>query len=259
MRRLFLMALAFCTMLLPARSGDAYAEYCSQMKNEFSVRFSVPEAKLEFYMADPFLTFTFGNPVEELPGGPIMEAGPVARLSDNCTVVLMNAALSGKDRADMHMKEKVDFYGPVATAWMLINCHKPWAGYYIYNDGHGGVILDKPVEGKKTRTAEEFEALRKEVASLRSQYERNIENSALNTKFNCDRVSIVRIPDIDKVGNMMAPEKDAGIKAGATECYGVELFQWSTGQRIPMLFFIHGQKVSIDACLAKMAKYMQFV
>ena len=48
------------------------------------------------------------------------------------------------------------------------------------------------------------------------------------------------------------------LKSGATECYGVEFYKKSSIDALQMLFFINGDKTSIDECVADMAEYINF-
>lgn len=66
------------------------------------------------------------------------------------------------------------------------------------------------------------------------------------------------------IGHLMFEEESSfdgvieGLKSGATECYGVEFYKKSSIDALQMLFFINGDKTSINDCVADMAEYINF-
>jgi hypothetical protein len=48
------------------------------------------------------------------------------------------------------------------------------------------------------------------------------------------------------------------LKSGATECYGVEFYKKSSIDALQMLFFINGDKTSINDCVSLLAEYIKF-
>lgn len=113
-------------------------------------------------------------------------------------------------------------------------------------------------------SASQLAELQKKVSALRAEHELCYVNGDLTEKVNCDRVFIVRIPNIGKIrGGVYQDEYPfAGViedlKSGATECYGVEFYKKSSIDALQMLFFINGDKISIDECVADMAEYINF-
>ena len=74
----------------------------------------------------------------------------------------------------------------------------------------------------------------------------------------------MRIPNIGKIrGGVYQDEYPFAVviedlKSGATECYGVEFYKKSSIDALQMLFFINGDKTSIDECVADIAEYINF-
>ncbi len=148
---------------------------------------------------------------------------------------------------------------PASTSWMLSNCHYPWAPWYIY--ATYGIIME---DDSMKRSDEEIAELQKQVARLRGKYERLIEKDELTRKAGCDRVFIVRIPDMVKIctnrdiPEYYCPKAEALLKSNATECYGVEFYKHSSYEPLKMLFFINGNNTTIDECVSQMAEYIKF-
>ena len=249
-------------LLMPAftamADNDMYKEYCQLMKEKRNLTFSVPENAVSFQSEGSLFVFSFGERVEEVAGCPIFMAGPIVNLSEDCSLVMMDINSAEKPRPEAYSDNRA-YDVPASTAWMLSNCSYPWAPWYIY--ATRGIDMG---DDSMKRSDEEIAALQKQVARLRAKYERLIENDELTRKIGCDRVFIVRIPDMVKIcTNRDVPEyycsnAEAMLKANATECYGVEFYKHSSYEPLKMLFFINGNNTTIDECVAKMAEYVRF-
>ncbi|MCR5713477.1 MAG: hypothetical protein K6F98_00920 [Bacteroidales bacterium] len=238
---LFASVSILSVLSITAHAGS-FDDYRSQLKEKLSVVLSVPEENAKFHSEAPGFILMFGESLPELPGGPIFEAGPIVTLSKDYSVIMMNADNLQKSRpATMH----------AATAWMLINCATPWAGWYINNVG--GVITDNPAP---TRSDADIASLKEKVDSLRNQYERSIDG-VLAEKSNCDHIYVVQIPHMDEVENMFNPDPVKDLKSGMTDCYGVEFFKSSYGS-LQMVVFVNSARKSIDDCIAELAEYVRF-
>ena len=232
--------------------NDKFDNYISQLNETWSIKLSVPEKRITTFAEDSFCVFTFGDMLDDLPTLPVFEGGPVFSLSRHCKVVL-----SDINNRPKHRPENFTYTTPSAVSWMLSNCDVPWAMWYINNAG--GVITDNP----KVLSVDQQAALRLEVESLRQKYERVLENCSLTQVANCDKIFIVRIPHLDKIGiNKFIPPSpfetlEAELKTKAVECYGVEFYKHSLIEPFKMLFFIDGE-TNIDKCVSKMARCLKF-
>ena len=238
--------------------NDGYNSYSEQLKEKLGVVFSVPEKKVKFYDSMNDAVIRFGE-YDSIAGAPIFYAdAPIVKLSKHCSVVLMDMNNFQKPRP-AHRNTERDYNWPVVTSYMLNNCGTPWAYWYIM--GIYGVRMDDD-SGKLS--ASQLAELQKKVSALRAEHELCYVNGDLTEKVNCDRVFIVRIPNIGKIrGGVYQDEYPfAGViedlKSGATECYGVEFYKKSSIDALQMLFFINGDKISIDECVADMAEYINF-
>lgn len=258
MRRTLSLVVLLMTAFTAMSDNGKYKEYCRQMYEKRNLALYVPEVFVSFQSESPVFVFSFGEKVEELAGRPIFMAGPIVSLSQDCSLVMMDINSVEKPRPGAYSDDRAyDF--PASTAWMLSNCHYPWAGWYIY--ATSGIDIG---DDSMRRTDEEIVALQKQVARLRTKHERLIENDELTRKVGCDRVFIVRIPDMVKictnrdVPDYYCPKAEAMLKTNATECYGVEFYKRSSFEPVKMLFFINGNNTTIDECVAKMAGYIRF-
>lgn len=251
------------TMLLTAiaihtlGNNNDYDNYRTQIKEKLGIKVSIPEKRVDFQTESHFATITFGEQVTEVCGLPGMNVGPIVKLSEYCSVIMMDAETVEKPRPESFPKRRT-YNFPAATSWMLNNCDTPWAEWYI-NNNHGVIIEDE-----EKLTEEEQATLHEKVSVLRVKNERCIKSTELTQNINCDRVFIVRIPNIEKVGTHRSlpeyacPKLDAELKAAATECYGVEFYKYSAFIPFRMLFFINGSNTTIDECVTKMADYILF-
>ena len=247
-------------MITISAMGDdgKYKEYCRQMKEKRNLTLSVPESAVSFQSESSLFVFSFGEKVEELAGRPIFMAGPIISLSKDCSLVMMDIDSAEKPRPGAYSDNRAyDF--PASTSWMLSNCHYPWAPWYIYAT-HGIIMEDDSMK----RSDKEIAELQKQVARLRAKYERLIENDELTRKSGCDRVFIVRIPDMVKIctnrdiPEYYCPKTEALLKTNATECYAVEFYKHSSYEPVKMLFFINGNNTTIDECVSQMAECIKF-
>lgn len=213
---------------------------------------------MSFHSESSLFVLSFGEKVVELAGRPIFMTGPIVSLSQDCSLVMMDIDSEEKPRPGAYSDNRAyDF--PASTSWMLSNCHNPWAPWYTYAT-HGIIIEDDSMR----RSDEEIAELQKQVARLRAKYERLIENDELTLKTGCDRVFIVRIPDMVKIctnrdiPEYYCPKAEALLKSNATECYAVEFYKRSSYKPVKMLFFINGNNTTIDECVAQIAEYINF-
>ena len=243
---------------LPLYAGDGngkYARFCSQLKEKLCVDISIPESLVEFpsqYGDGGMFTFTFAeNRVSSLSisGSPILVAGPLAELSEGCTVVLPSLEHVQKPNPE-HRPPQGEYDMPRASAFMLDNCETESA-HWVINDIYGIV---RP---------EETAALQEKCRALREMNERRFEDGVLVEKTNSDLVFIVRLPYIEKVtsaaiSSPSCPEIDERLHARAKECYAVEFYKRSSYDPLEMLFFIDTDKTTIDECVSMMAGYVRF-
>lgn len=239
--------------------NDNYKTYRQELKEKLKVEFAPFEDDVMFQSESSSFVFTFGDMLKNFPTLPTFEAGAIVKLSENCSVVIMDVASLQRVRPEAH-PENYDYTIPAATGWMLSNCDTPSAGWYINN-----IKGVKGAEGGfKELTKEELQKLQDKVSALRQENERCIENSDLTQTINCDRLFVVRIPDIAKVGThrplpeLSCPKVETVLKANATECYGVEFYKKSSFLPLRMLFFINGNVVTIDDCIKQMADIIKF-
>lgn len=251
---ILLHALLVTAPLYASSDGDDHKEYCALLKEKLSVCLTVPSTLFES-LPDTvtFAPLNFGNPHPKSGGCPVFLMGPTVKLDEYCSIVLMDMKDFRKPRYNTHK----DYTWPGSTAFMLNNCGSPWAYWYIYNIR--GVRSEDFVEP----SPRELRDRQARVDSLRNKYEHRIDDGMLLEQTNCDRVFIIKIPYLDKIGNERYMEGfpmeyiDA-LKSGATECYAVEFYKHSAYVPLDMLFFINGKETNIDKCVAKMAGYIRF-
>lgn len=239
--------------------NNDYSDFCSQMNEKMTIDFFVPQKMMDFhtYLEIPFIAITFGDLLEGFPTNPVFEVGPTLNLSKNCSILIMDLDLVRKKNTEIESNNK-EYSMPVSTGWMLNNCSTPWAQWYI--EGVSGLRINgnQKQSGFRELSEEERVDLKERVSNLRLLYERCIENNKLTNKINCDKVYVVKIPNLDKISNMMDPGYVNILNKEATECYGVEFYKQSLGNSFKMLFFINGNKTTIDKCITKLSKYISF-
>lgn len=265
-RKYFLQALSFAVSVfgflcqLSAQTvNDGYTRwYSKQLKEKLGIVFAVPEKKVKYYNGLNDAVIRFGE-YDNYAGAPIFHADAhIVELSKHCSVVMMDMNNFQKPRP-AHRSTELDYNWPVVTSYMLNNCGTPWARWYIM--GSRGVRMD---DDSGRLSAAQLANLQKKVAALRAKNELCYVNGDLTEKVNCDRVFIVRIPNIGKIGHLMFEEESSfdgvieGLKSGATECYGVEFYKKSSIDALQMLFFINGDKTSINDCVSLLAEYIKF-
>jgi hypothetical protein len=230
--------------LYASSDGDGQKEYCALLKEKLSVDLTVPSTLFES-LPDTvsYASIKFGD--YHLAGGrPIFLMGPAVKLDGHCSIVLMDMKEFRKPSCHNHK----DYTWPGVTAFMLNNCGAPWAYWYIYNIR--GVRFDDYVEP----SPQELRDRQARTDSLRNEYERRVDDGMLLEKTNCDRVFIIKIPDLDKIDM----EAFDALKSGATECYAVEFYKHSAYGALQMIFFINGNETNIDESVAGMAGYIRF-
>lgn len=115
MRKLYLLLAVFSSYsLLFANSGDT-KKYCEELKEKRQVEFTASTAKLEFITEQSFPVFTFGEMENEISALPTFEAGPILKLSRDCSVIMMSVDNIKKPRPDAYSKERV-YNIPSSTA-----------------------------------------------------------------------------------------------------------------------------------------------
>lgn len=249
----FLMFLAMPYMAMA--DGGTHGSYRNLLREKLGVVLTLPDEALDsVHDSMPFISFSFGDYFAEGGGRPTFIAGPKVELDGLCSVVLMDVHELRKPRPEA-LPDNWDYTWPQSVSFMLNNCGSPWASWYIYN--RRGVII----EGAVGHSPRELRAMQERVEKLRILHERRIEDGELVGRTGCDRLFIVRIPDIEKmaVSPDDVPENYlAGLKADATECYGVEFYKHSSQTVFLMLFLINGDSTDIEECVAKMAEYIEF-
>lgn len=252
---MLLHALLVAAPLYASSDGDGQREYSALLKEKLSVNLTVPSTLFESLPdMNSFAPLEFGDH-HPAGGCPIFLMGPAVKLNEHCSIVLMDMKMFRKPNC--HNQE--DYTWPVSTAFMLNNCGSPWAYWYIYNIR--GVRFDDYVEP----SPQELRDRQAKADSLRNEYERRIDDGMLLEKTNCDRVFIIKIPNLEKIGNdgLLLPESSPigfldALKSGMTECYAVEFYKHSAYDALQMIFFINGNETNIDECVARMAGYIRF-
>lgn len=253
-----------------AENND-YNRYRRQLKEKLGIELSVPDSSFEF-VSGPFADFeTVPSDIVDYSKGHILSFGdnhpllgcaaylfgPTVKLNEHCRVAMMDIENVSKPRP-LHRPAPHDYTFAQTSSWMLNNCGEPWAFFYIYDIR--GVRDDNAVRP----SPEELRAMQEKADSLRAKYERCVEEGDIVEKTNCDRVFIVRIPDIEKIGTnpdfapFLSTEYVEALKSNATQCYGVEFYRKANYDPLKMLFFINADEISIDECVSDMAEYIKF-
>ena len=264
--------LLFCAIPFNAiADNNGYNRYCSMLKEKLGIEFSAPASSCEFILstfADFEVTqsdtidnswghvLSFGDN-HALLGAAAFLFGPTIILNEYCTVAMMDIENVTKPRP-AHLPTPRDYTFAHTSAWMLNNCGEPWAFFYIYD------IRGVRDENAVRPSHDELRAIQEKVDALRAKNERCIEKGELVEKTNCDRLFIVRIPNIEKIGTnpdfaqFVVPEYVEALKADATQCYAVEFYRKANYFPLKMLFFVNADKISIDECVSDMAEYIRF-
>lgn len=256
--------------LLRAENND-YNRYRRHLKEKLGIELSVPDSSFEF-VSGPFADYeTMPSDIVDYSKGHILSFGdnhpllgcaaylfgPTVKLNEHCRVAMMDIENVSKPRP-LHRPAPHDYTFAQTSSWMLNNCGEPWAFFYIYDIR--GVRDDNAVRP----SPEELRAMQEKADSLRAKYERCVEEGDIVEKTNCDRVFIVRIPDIEKIGTnpdfapFLSTEYVEALKSNATQCYGVEFYRKANYDPLKMLFFINADEISIDECVSDMAEYIKF-
>ena len=203
---LLCIAIFIFPFLLRAENND-YNRYRRQLKEKLGIELSVPDSSFEF-VSGPFGDYeTMPSDIIDYSKGHILSFGdnhpllgcaaylfgPTVKLNEHCRVAMMDIENVSKPRP-LHRPAPHDYTFAQTSSWMLNNCGEPWAFFYIYDIR--GVRDDNAVRP----SPEELRAMQEKTDSLRAKYERCVEDGDIVEKTNCDRVFIVRIPDIEKIG-----------------------------------------------------------
>lgn len=276
MRKSIIAVLLLCCYLWTNSENSAqgeklYQEYCSNAKTEIGLNISFPEKRiLEMWHPDSALQIIiFDTPLNS--HDPLFVYESIVKISNHCSV-LMEAKrgvkkYNGPIPPYSHPSDYVLF--PFGASFMLKNSHKPHNFRYVNNITRTGVISNKPdAKPLSQRDAEEVEAVKQETRELISQYSRIIDDNPLTQKLNCQNIVITEIPQVDKIRLWVTasgrPEEtkyfNPGFESNNLQCYAVQFY--TTEEELPRsfhtLFFIDGNKTSIDKCIAKAAKYIKF-
>ncbi len=257
MKKIIILIILFAMTHSVIGNNDKYQDYYSQMKEKQGVILSIPEKLVRFHTDVPMMIFTFGKMIEDLPTLPMFKGKVSVNLSEHCIVIMEDISHRSKPHSYPSSQHRIHDM-PDVTGWMLNNCNAPWAKWYIEN--MGGVISNN----SKSLSKEEQDSLKEKVLALRSRYERYIEDTKLTQKANCDKIFIVRIPNIEKIAinefepNSLSSAIDTELKKNMTKCYGVEFFKQSSYTNVKMLFFINGENTTIEKCIAEVADYLKF-
>ena len=224
--------------------NERYNDYCRELKEKLGITLTAPESIVSFQDDGVIFPFTFGE-------GIVFAGRPIVRLSHDCSLVMADSYF-------MRRLNVADYTWTITSGWMLDNCDMPFCEPMISNTG----IRNE--DGSLPFTKEETEAWREKIAKQKAIYERCIENDGLTSRVNCDRIYIVRIPNMERVTTQLVSsevshkEREAELKANATECYGVEFYNQASQATFEMLFFINGNNTTIDECVAKIAEYIRY-
>lgn len=260
MKRVFISAFLCMSIISAICSNGKTDSLRMQFKEKLNVSFSCPRESLKNIGEESSLRFEFGKALDEFPTIPIFYGGSIVELSENCSVVMMDIKNVQKPRAESYPKDR-EYETPEVRGWMLNNCETPWAGWYIQN--LRGVRNDKSANERKIDDwmqplpEDKLSALQEKVSRLTELHVVMYKNTGLNRKTNSDVVSVVKIPNIETVVSN-SERIDSELKANATECYGVEFYKHSSYEPVIMLFFINGNRTTIDECVDKMAEYIKF-
>lgn len=272
MKKMMHSLLLFLTMSIAAQaqSENLYQEYCSNAKKEIGLDISFPEKHiLEMWHPDSALQIIiFDTPLNS--HDPLFVYESIVKISNHCSVLM--EAKRGVEKYNgpippySHPSDYVDF--PFGASFMLKNSHKPHSFRYVNNITRTGVISNKPdAKPLPQRDAEDIEKVKQETRELISQYARSIDDGPLTQKLNCQSIVITQIPQVDKVRRWDTDSGSTedikhfqpGFNSDNLQCYAVQFY---TEEDLPRsfhtLFFIDGNKTTIDKCIAKAAKHIRF-
>lgn len=260
MKRVFISAFLCMSIMSAICSNGKTDSLRMQFKEKLNVIFSCPKGLVKGIGEESSLRFEFGKTLDEFPTTPIFYGGFIVEFSEDCSAVVMDIKNMKKPRAESYPKDR-EYETPEARGWMLNNCETPWAGWYINN--FRGVRNDKSTNEQKKDDwmqplpEDKLSALQEKVSKLTELHVVMYKNTDLNRKTDSDVVSIVRIPNLETVVSN-SEKMDSELKSNATECYGVEFYKHSSYEPVIMLFFINGNRTTIDECVDKMAEYIKF-
>ena len=242
-KTLCLVALLISAFTITAGNENDYEEYCKQLKQNLNLTLLAPDGTLKINNNTSSRVLTFGDVLESTSIHPIFVFASLLTLNENCSVVMPDVSAINKPKSGDYSPKRI-YNTPSVTGWMLDNCGFSWK---VWRESIATGELD----------------LHEDIILLRNRYECRIEDCKLTEKSNCDRIFVVRIPNMDKVSidiytELQRPQIEMDLKTNATECYGVEFYKHSSYEPLKMLFFINGNNTTIDECVAKMAEYVTF-
>ena len=276
MRKSIIAVLLLCCYLWTngensVQNESLYQDYCSNAKTEIGLNISFPEKRiLEMWHPDSALQIIIFNypPISQ---DPLFVFEPFVKVSKHCSV-LMEAKrgvkkYNGPIPPYSYPSDYVLF--PFGASFMLKNSDIPHDFRHVNNITKTGIISNKPdAKPCPQRDAKDIEKVKQEARERISQYSRIIDDSPLTQDLNCQNIVITEIPQVDKVRLWVTasgrPEEikyfNPGFESNNLQCYAVQFY--TTEEELPRsfhtLFFIDGNKTSIDKCIAKAAKYIKF-
>ena len=241
-----------------------YDEYKQKMMDFYGLKLSIPAEMVDltvFSNPNPADDFSFADMEESGGNIPVYIPGLFIRLDDNCKVVMQDLSFSSKPQPDHEApinENTIKYHRPTFEGEMLNNCGLPW----FHIDHSPGILNDKE--------------LMKKIEDARSKYTLFSENSKLQKQTNADRVSIVKIPFLDKIyfgadyldcdSAEMANGKHSNIDVlnkeiwgSCDECYGVEFYRADRYMSCNILVFVNSKRgKSIKQYAEQLARYIYF-
>lgn len=224
-----------------------YQNYCHNAKESQDLTISFPEKWVAMPNPKGFQYFTFG------PQGrisPIFEYEPIVKLSKSCTLVLEFKMASRKfELLPDSIRPRSDYgkFGIFGLDMLLGNLEMPSLAEIHHNRN----------SNKK---------IKQEIDDLTTKYARIVTHGKTIKRAHCEEISILQIPHMEK----LTVHKNAGaivdfnpgFESENMQCYAVSFtttFPISNQfASVRMLFFIDGNKTTIDKCIEKTAKHIRF-
>ena len=227
---------------LNGQNGGDIVRYAEVLQEHYRFRVALPSDIMTYDTAATSNTFSFGTASAGEAPGPLFEGGPVLHLADGCHIVLMDVIRREKPQKELPSAYRLN-HVPVIDGWMLDNCALPWENRYLTRNMPRGVIPDPPVwnhpKDKEQYDLSEqlYENMLREVSARRDSNEYVIRNTALNSKMNCSRIYIARLPHFEQVC-CQDEVRNRLLKNDTNSCYGVELYNGIGSVPVNMLVFL---------------------